>query len=212
MSQSLKLKAMYEKYQLALSFYGIETKSLKKPTEKSIENIKKQWQKHNKELREQGWIDLPSVSEAAKVVKASNELHERISPTNNPELYGTPLTTSLPTESDINDQALYNIMSTIDGILQDIDKIVTDYGVSRKSAERLEEKRNNLKQKVRNAYEKSGRDSKFIDRLVSSPFYNRIQEVLFEVYRTYGVVEDTLDDELPALLEDTLQMYLEYDV
>lgn len=50
----------YNIYQTALKFYDIPVKNLKKPTEKSIENIKKEWKKIKKEK------EAPSVREVYK--------------------------------------------------------------------------------------------------------------------------------------------------
>lgn len=50
----------YNIYQTALKFYDVTVKDLKKPTEKSIENIKKEWEKIKKEK------EAPSVREVYK--------------------------------------------------------------------------------------------------------------------------------------------------
>lgn len=50
----------YNIYQTALKFYDVTVKDLKKPTGKSIENIKKEWQKIKKEK------EAPSVREVYK--------------------------------------------------------------------------------------------------------------------------------------------------
>lgn len=50
----------YNIYQTALKFYDVTVKDLKKPTEKSIENIKKEWKKIKKEK------EAPSVREVYK--------------------------------------------------------------------------------------------------------------------------------------------------
>lgn len=50
----------YNIYQTALKFYDVTVKDLKKPTKKSIENIKKEWKKIKKEK------EAPSVREVYK--------------------------------------------------------------------------------------------------------------------------------------------------
>ena len=50
----------YNIYQTALKFYDVTVKDLKNPTEKSIENIKKEWEKIKKEK------EAPSVREVYK--------------------------------------------------------------------------------------------------------------------------------------------------
>lgn len=50
----------YNIYQTALKFYDVTVKDLKKPTEKSIENVKKKWKKIKKEK------EAPSVREVYK--------------------------------------------------------------------------------------------------------------------------------------------------
>jgi len=50
----------YNIYQTALKFYGVTVKDLKRPTKKSIENIKNEWEKIKKEK------EAPSVREVYK--------------------------------------------------------------------------------------------------------------------------------------------------
>lgn len=50
----------YNIYQTALKFYGVTVKDLKKPTEKSMKNIRKEWEKIKKEK------EAPSVREVYK--------------------------------------------------------------------------------------------------------------------------------------------------
>ncbi len=62
-------KQWYETYRKALEYYNIKVKVLKRPTQKSVQRLKTQWQGITKQLRKKGYIDLPNVYQASKYVR-----------------------------------------------------------------------------------------------------------------------------------------------
>lgn len=64
-------KETYERYRLALSFYGINLKPLKQPTAKSVTTAKSIWTKNNRNLKAVGYTDLPTPSQAAQYMRDS---------------------------------------------------------------------------------------------------------------------------------------------
>lgn len=68
-TQTQKNLSTYNRYKLALSYYGIDIKELKRPTIKSIDKVKQIWRQNNKKLKKQGFIELPTVYEASAFVK-----------------------------------------------------------------------------------------------------------------------------------------------
>lgn len=81
-----KYNQQYEKYRLALSLFKIEVKKLKRPTAKSIEKVKKQWQKLRKDLKAeeaevQAGLWIPTLNEAVREAKGIPQTHKSISPT-----------------------------------------------------------------------------------------------------------------------------------
>lgn len=76
----------YEKYRLALSLFKIEVKQLKRPTAKSVERVKKQWQKLRKDLKAeeaevQAGLWIPTLNEAVREAKGIPQTRKSISPT-----------------------------------------------------------------------------------------------------------------------------------
>lgn len=81
-----KYNQQYEKYRLALSLFKIEVKQLKRPTAKSIEKVKKQWQTLRKNLKAeeaevQAGLWIPTLNEAVREAKGIPQTHKSISPT-----------------------------------------------------------------------------------------------------------------------------------
>lgn len=81
-----KYYQQYEKYRLALSLFKIEVKQLKRPTAKSVERVKKQWQKLRKDLKAeeaevQAGLWIPTLNEAVREAKGIPQTHKSISPT-----------------------------------------------------------------------------------------------------------------------------------
>ena len=74
-SKSQVNKEAYEKYKLALEYYDIKLKLLKKPTAKSVANAKTLWLEQSRIAKGQGIIGVPSVAQAAKYIR-ENPLEE----------------------------------------------------------------------------------------------------------------------------------------
>ena len=68
-SQASINKEWYDRYLTALKYYNIKVKALKKPTKKSVQRLKSQWQGINKRMKKAGYIDLPSVYQASAYIK-----------------------------------------------------------------------------------------------------------------------------------------------
>lgn len=71
---------------MALSLFKIEVKKLKRPTAKSIERVKKQWQKLRKDLKAeeaevQAGLWIPTLNEAVREAKGIPQTRKSISPT-----------------------------------------------------------------------------------------------------------------------------------
>lgn len=71
-TKTQKNLSTYNRYKLALSYYNIEVKELKRPTVKSIDKVKQLWKQNNKKLKKQGFIELPTVYEASSFVREIN--------------------------------------------------------------------------------------------------------------------------------------------
>ena len=68
-SQSSVNKEWYNRYRTALKYYNIKVKALKKPTKRSVQKLKTQWQGLNKQMKKAGYIDLPTVYQASAYIK-----------------------------------------------------------------------------------------------------------------------------------------------
>lgn len=59
----------YSRLQTGLKFYGIELKELKKATSKALKEAQKIYRQARKQLKEEGYTELPTITQAAKEIK-----------------------------------------------------------------------------------------------------------------------------------------------
>lgn len=65
-SLAQKSKDTYDMYVKAFKYFDKNIKELKKPTLASVKRIKKEWKVLRKELTNEGYVDIPNVTEIAK--------------------------------------------------------------------------------------------------------------------------------------------------
>lgn len=59
----------FNKYAAGLSYFGIETSTKKRATTKQLKQLKKEYYKARKSLREAGYIDLPTIAQITKEIQ-----------------------------------------------------------------------------------------------------------------------------------------------
>lgn len=178
-SKSQIYKDTYDKYKLALEYYNIQLKPLKQPTAKSVENAKSIWREHNKSLKGQGYIDLPTPQQLSKYLR-ENPLEENTVDVSN-------TLASFEIDAMIDSISKPNI--GIEGIERASFREINKY---RKAVERL-------RNKVTWARNKIG-DEELSRALKRSDFMGRIEAY---VYSSHYLYEETsaIDDEIIPLFD-----------
>lgn len=111
-------KEWYERYRLALKYYNIDVKILKRPTKKSVHRLRTQWKGLTKQMKKAGYIDLPTVYQASKFIKESE---------------ARPNITSIPSEQLASEPLQYeavkqNAEATIDDLINTVKRMGSNAG------------------------------------------------------------------------------------
>lgn len=188
----------YTKYQHALELMGEIVPDKKRPTKKSVENIKKTYQARKAELKREG-LQVPTLKELeASYRQPANVSRETPAPT----YVDTPIA-----EQTINEQRIDELRAQADRLLSELEMHVnmkTAYsGVKRKRAERIKQAKDALNQKLQFARQKVG-DEAFVEYMQNSDIYNRIIE---SEYRYAYEVEDAIDT-CASMLDDWITWVL----
>lgn len=194
-TQTQKNIATYNRYKLALSYYDIEVKELKRPTVKSIDKVKQLWKQNNKKLKKQGFIDLPSVYEASSFVR---EISTPTKKQNVSRETSYDIVIDNETIADIEDT---NISMELDSLIDSVMALRgkrLDVEVSRYDEKKLREARNKLNAQLNYGRQKLG-DYVFLKTLKETEVYTRFEDIL--AYADYYYLESAAIEEqaLPLL-------------
>lgn len=80
----MTITALFNRLAQGLGFYGVQVATKKRATKKSYKALRKLYEAERKKQREQGVIDLPTIAQAAKIVKQQEEQKATPSPTQIP--------------------------------------------------------------------------------------------------------------------------------
>lgn len=194
-TQTQKNIATYNRYKLALSYYDIEVKELKRPTVKSIDKVKQLWKQNNKKLKKQGFIDLPSVYEASSFVR---EISTPTKKQNVSRETSYDIVIDNETIADIEDT---NISMELDSLIDSVMALRgkrLDVEVSRYDEKKLREAKNKLNAQLNYGRQKLG-DYVFLKTLKETEVYTRFEDIL--AYADYYYLESSAIEEqaLPLL-------------
>ena len=194
-TQTQKNLSTYNRYKLALSYYNIEVKELKRPTVKSIDKVKQLWKQNNKKLKKQGFIDLPTVYEASSFVC------EISAPSNNQnvtrETYHDVIIDN-DTIADIKDTNIQTELDELIDAVMDIRGKRLDINVSKYDEKHLREVRDKLNRQLNYGRQKLG-DYAFLTVLKESDVYTRFADII--AFADYYYLESAAIEEqaLPLL-------------
>lgn len=173
-TQTQKNISTYNRYKLALSYYGIDIKELKRPTIKSIDKVKQIWRQNNKKLKKQGFIDLPTVYEASSFVK---EISTPTKKQNVSRETSYDIVIDNETIANIEDT---NITTELDSLIDSVMNIRgkrLDINVSKSDENKLREVRNKLEAQLNYGRQKLG-DYEFLKTLKESNVYTRFEDII----------------------------------
>lgn len=182
-SQSSKNIEWYTRYKNALKYLGVDIKELKHPTAKHVASARSQWRSIKKEMYKKGWVDLPSVYEASRMVAEQPRVETS---------YSDYLETYLP-------QLIAHIQS------KDYEEIQR-YQSGRNAVASLNDAKNDLIDKLTWARAKIQDDEALAKAISKSPFVERALNTI-EYYTRTSVGRDALtymEDVVAPVLEQAI--------
>lgn len=186
-SQSVKNKTWYNRYRNALRYFGIDIKQIKNPTAKHVSQAKAQWQGTRKEMQRKGWVDLPTVYQASKMVEEKPKIENT---------YSDYITTYIP-----------QLVSQIES--KDYHEI-QKYESGRRAVGELDNYKQNILDILAWGRAKVGNDQALAKAISSSPFVERAMNTIEYYTRSsqgtdaVTYIEDTVTPILEQAIEDAI--------
>lgn len=194
-TQTQKNIATYNRYKLALSYYGIDIKELKRPTIKSIDKVKQIWKQNRNKLKKQGFIDLPTVYEASSFVK------EISTPTNKQNVSrGTSYDIIIDNETIANIEDI-NITTELQDLIDEIIDVKgerLDVKPSKSQQKHLSEARNKILNQLNYGRQKLG-DYEFLKALKESEMYGHYIQAVKHTRYMYQEADAIEQEGIPLL-------------
>lgn len=194
-TQTQKNITTYNRYKLALTYYGIDIKELKRPTIKSINKVKQIWRQNNKKLKKAGFIDLPTVYEASSFVKEISTPTKKQS-VSRETLYNINIDNE--TIADIEDTNISTELQDLIDEIIDVKGERLDVKPTKSQQNNLSEARDKMLNQLNYGRQKLG-DYEFLKALKESEMYGHYTQAVKHTKYMYQEADAIEQEGIPLL-------------
>ena len=195
------LSKQYSLYYNALSYYGIKSKQLKRPTAKSVANLKSQWQGIKSERKKHG-MTTPTVYEARNLYLSNLPT----STEGKPSIYDVPRTEEPKPFEQVQRENYDSYFQDLYFKIRSTGK--TEVNLHNGTVNRIDEAKEALIQQIEAARMKIADDSILITMLEDNSFKENLDMYMLLPSDNIGEYIDCIEDELPYLIESIVNHVL----